>query len=196
MAIHNTFECSSCGYTVRTSGSWEFYRDESGQRKLYGHPRAGPMMTRKSIMKIRDKSRRRELLVHFESWLKRQPSLTVDGFSENLYCRQCDEIRDVIIYEFEHPVDVDIAWEEFTGYSCRRAVKNWFRARPNGLRNTCRWIRTMPGLRDSLAARKWDGRRIDPLCPACGKELVNTLHELPCPRCNKGMFRRTHLGMS
>lgn len=196
MAIHNKFECSCCGYTVRTAGSWEFYRDESGQRQPYGHPRTGPMMTRKSIMKIRDKARRREMLVHFESLLKRQPSTTVNGFSENLYCHRCDAARDVVIYEFENPVDVDTAWEELAGYSWRRAIRNWFGARPNGLRDTCRWIRAMPGPRDSIAARKWDGRRLDPLCPVCGNELLMGLDELPCPRCNKGILRQTHRGES
>ncbi|MFA5054556.1 MAG: hypothetical protein WC562_00035 [Dehalococcoidia bacterium] len=196
MAIHNTFECSSCGYTVRTSGPWEFYRDESGQRQPYGHPRAGPMMTRKSIMKIRDKTRRREMLTQFESWLKRQPSSTVNGFSENLYCRQCDEVRYAVIYEFEHPGDVDIAWNELADYRWRRAIRNWFRAKPNGLRNICRWVRAMPGPQDSIAARKWDGRRLDPICPTCGTALIKTLHELPCPRCKEGVFQRTHCGDS
>jgi len=196
MAQHNRFECSSCGYTVRTSGPWEFYRDASGQRQLYGHPRAGPMMTRKSIMKIRDKARRHEMLTHFESWLKRQPSLTVDGFSENLYCRRCDEVKDVVVYRCENAVDVDMAWEEFADYSWRRAIRNWFGARLNGMGNTYRWIRAMPGPRDSIAARKWDGRRLDPICPTCGNELLMGLDELPCPRCNKGLFQRTHCGDS
>jgi hypothetical protein len=31
-------KCDNCGYSVNTSGPWEFYRDSEGKRKPYGHP--------------------------------------------------------------------------------------------------------------------------------------------------------------
>ena len=30
--------CDKCGFTVETSGLWEFYRDSNGKFKSYGHP--------------------------------------------------------------------------------------------------------------------------------------------------------------
>lgn len=30
--------CHACGYAVKTSGPWEFFRDRDGQRQFAGHP--------------------------------------------------------------------------------------------------------------------------------------------------------------
>lgn len=71
-----TLRCDKCGYSVRTSGPWEFYRDESGTRKPYGHP--APCS--------REAARR-----------------GIYGLSADLYCPACDSVSDVILVEFKQP---------------------------------------------------------------------------------------------
>jgi hypothetical protein len=65
--------CDACGYTVSTSGPWEFYRDSTGQRKPYGHP--GPSSPEAKARGIA-------------------------GFSAMMYCSSCDKVVDVIMQEY------------------------------------------------------------------------------------------------
>ncbi len=40
MGAEYVLECNNSRRSIRMSGPWEFYRDEHGKRKVYGHPRA------------------------------------------------------------------------------------------------------------------------------------------------------------
>ena len=66
-------ECDQCGYSIHTSGPWEFYRDSEGNRKPYGHPKPSS-----------EEARRRGI------W----------GFSAILYCPKCDKTYDIVLNEF------------------------------------------------------------------------------------------------
>ncbi len=68
--------CDNCGYSFKTSGPWEFYRDGGGQKKPFGHPI--PMSAEAAQRGIY-------------------------GLSANLYCRQCDRAFDLVIAEFKQP---------------------------------------------------------------------------------------------
>jgi DNA-directed RNA polymerase subunit M/transcription elongation factor TFIIS len=70
------FTCGKCGYTVQTSGPWEFYRNAKGERKDYGHPSP------------RSKEAERQ---------------GVYGLSGELYCAHCDKVFDVILVEYKEP---------------------------------------------------------------------------------------------
>jgi len=69
-------KCNNCGYSVSTSGPWEFYRGKSGRRKLYGHP---------------------------SSVSTEAKQYGIAGLSGKLYCIVCDKVLDLILVEFEHP---------------------------------------------------------------------------------------------
>ena len=69
--------CSKCGYSVSTSGPWEFYRNWRGKKKPYGHP------------------------VPISWWARRRG---IYGLLEILYCPHCDETFDVIVSEFKKPI--------------------------------------------------------------------------------------------
>lgn len=69
-------KCDHCGYSVKTSGPWEFYRDEKGERHAFGHP-----------IPISAEAAQRG----------------VYGLSGTLYCPACDKVVDVILVEFKEP---------------------------------------------------------------------------------------------
>jgi DNA-directed RNA polymerase subunit M/transcription elongation factor TFIIS len=69
-------KCNECGYSVSTSGPWEFYRDSKGKRKPYGHP-----------VPMSEEARQRGIY----------------GLSGALYCPNCDEVFDLILVEFKKP---------------------------------------------------------------------------------------------
>jgi len=69
-------KCDKCNYSVHTSGPWEFYRDNEGKRKFYGHP-----------------------VVASEEAEQRG----IYGLSCDLYCLNCDETFDLIQVEFKKP---------------------------------------------------------------------------------------------
>ena len=69
-------KCMRCGYQVSTSGPWEFYRDDEGNREPYGHP----------------VPRSAEARQH-----------GIAGLSGKLYCARCDRVFDVVLVEFEAP---------------------------------------------------------------------------------------------
>jgi len=77
MAAINKWECLSCDFMVETSGPWEFYRDENGDRRPYGHPHA---LSKEAKMK------------------------GVKGFYVHGYCTQCDTVKDALTREFNTPV--------------------------------------------------------------------------------------------
>ena len=83
MGSGKVWKCKRCRYKVETSGLWEFYRDTEGQRKRHGHP---------------------------EPVSKEAAERGIKGFSYFAYCPNCDEVRDVIAYEFETPRDYFGAW--------------------------------------------------------------------------------------
>ena len=65
MGAGHEWICNTCGYAIKTSGSWEFYRDSKGQHKPYGHPGAGSEEARNAGIK---------------------------GFSTEAYCPTCDSV--------------------------------------------------------------------------------------------------------
>jgi len=68
--------CDKCGYSVSTSGPWEFYRDSNGNRKPYGHP--GPAS-------------------------KEAEQSGIYGLSGRLYCPKCDKTFNLVMGEFAKP---------------------------------------------------------------------------------------------
>jgi len=76
MGASYTHKCDKCEYSVNTSGPWEFYRDDEGTRKPYGHPGPGS-----------------------EEAAKRG----ISGLSSKLYCPSCDKVSDLIVVEFKNP---------------------------------------------------------------------------------------------
>jgi hypothetical protein len=83
MGFGYTWKCKTCGNEITLSGPWEFYRDNEGKRKPYGHPTPNTEEARKAGVK---------------------------GFSEALYCSKCREVRDAITQEFRKPVINDNHW--------------------------------------------------------------------------------------
>lgn len=69
-------QCDNCGYSVSTSGPWEFYRDNNGNLKPFGYP--GPMC---------EEAEQRGIY----------------GLYAELYCPSCDEVRTVVLFEAEKP---------------------------------------------------------------------------------------------
>ncbi len=67
-----TWKCKKCNYEVIITDGWEFYRDECGNRKRYSHPCP---ISKKGVKSIR-------------------------GFSADLYCPKCKDVKDIIIEEF------------------------------------------------------------------------------------------------
>lgn len=76
MATSYISRCNSCGYEVKTEGHYEFYRDEKGEVKLYGHP-----------VPFSDEARQRGIY----------------GYYSYLYCGICDKVQKIIIKEFKTP---------------------------------------------------------------------------------------------
>jgi rubredoxin len=68
-----TWKCKNCNYEVLITDGWEFSRDQSRKRKRYSSP--VPI----SSHAIAD----------------------VEGFSSDLYCPQCQDVRDVVIEDFK-----------------------------------------------------------------------------------------------
>jgi len=68
--------CSSCGYSIETSGPWEFYRDRGGNRHPYGHP-----------CPVSDTA----------------AESGIYGLSGEVYCPTCDKVFDVVLVEFKEP---------------------------------------------------------------------------------------------
>ena len=80
--------CDICGYSVATSGPWEFYRDETGKRKWSGHPSpcSAEAMER-----------------------------GVYGMSGELLCPLCGVVSDIILVEFKKPhADNASAWKAYS----------------------------------------------------------------------------------
>jgi predicted RNA-binding Zn-ribbon protein involved in translation (DUF1610 family) len=77
MARSSIWKCESCGWTINTSGPHEFYRDNAGIRKPYGHPSPISEEAKKQGVK---------------------------GFYIKGYCPTCDEAREAITVEFDDTV--------------------------------------------------------------------------------------------
>jgi hypothetical protein len=67
-----TWNCKKCNYEVIITDGWEFYRDQSGKLKRYSHP---CLISVEGIKGIR-------------------------GFSADLYCPTCKDIKNAIVEEF------------------------------------------------------------------------------------------------
>lgn len=67
-------KCDKCDFSVHTSGPWEFYRDDKGRRKAYGHP---------------------------DPISEEAESNGIYGLSGNLYCPDCNKTFDLILVEFK-----------------------------------------------------------------------------------------------
>jgi Zn finger protein HypA/HybF involved in hydrogenase expression len=76
MGFSTDWRCEQCGYTLCISGLWEFYRDDMGLRRFYGHPGASSPEAAESGVK---------------------------GFTTDDYCPKCREIRTVVVLEFVNP---------------------------------------------------------------------------------------------
>jgi ribosomal protein S27E len=68
--------CNHCGYSVTTSGPWEFYRDAQGEIKPYGHP-----------VPASEEAQERGIY----------------GLSATLYCSECEKTYSLILVEFKKP---------------------------------------------------------------------------------------------
>ena len=77
-------KCNSCGYSVSTSGPWEFYRKKNGRMEPYGHP-----------VPVSKEAQERGIY----------------GLYGNLYCPICDATHEIILVEFKEPCRRSIqAW--------------------------------------------------------------------------------------
>jgi len=74
MGAGYSIKCDKCDFVTFTNGSWEFYRDENGKRKPYGHPCPAS---------------------------KEAEEAGIQGLSGELYCSDCGEVSDLIIVEFK-----------------------------------------------------------------------------------------------
>lgn len=84
MGIGYRYMCDRCLYFVSTSGPWEFYRDNEGNRKPYGHP-----------IPASEEAEERGIY----------------GFAGRLYCPKCDKTCDIVLVEFTRPSpDYGSAW--------------------------------------------------------------------------------------
>ncbi len=71
------YTCDNCGRHISTSGPWEFYRNDEGKIKSYGHP--GP-------------------------WSEEAKNHDIAGLMGSLYCIQCDRVfHNVVMVEFKTP---------------------------------------------------------------------------------------------
>jgi ribosomal protein S27E len=101
MGAEFVHKCDKCGYSVSTSRPWEFYCDNKGMRKQYGHP------------------------VPFN---KEAENAGIYGLTANVYCEKCDKvIRNIILVEFKKPARESLSvWagkcEPKDEYKGRRAV--------------------------------------------------------------------------
>jgi len=83
MGAEFRYICSKCGYSIVTSGPWEFYRDRLGNRRPAGHP--VPLFCLEG------------------------PGIF--GLSGEVYCPTCDEVFDVVLVEFKEPtLDTYAVW--------------------------------------------------------------------------------------
>lgn len=76
MGATYTHRCDHCGYTVITSGPWEFYRDSSGARHFYGSP--APIS-------------------------EEAKTSGISGLSGQVYCTTCDKVYDLVLIELKTP---------------------------------------------------------------------------------------------
>ena len=74
--------CDNCGYSVSTSGPWEFFRDAEGARQPYGHP--APMS-------------------------REAKSRGIFGLSAHVYCPHCDRTFDLVLIEYKKPTSKSLS---------------------------------------------------------------------------------------
>lgn len=89
MGAEYSHKCNKCGYSIITSGPWEFYRDNKGKRKYYGHP-------------IPASEEAREAGIY--------------GYSANVYCPNCDQTFDIILEEYEKPQKKKVKSRRFSWF--------------------------------------------------------------------------------
>src|SRR4030067_1921620 len=77
MVGHTIWACSNCGFDILTSSPQEFYRDDEGNMKPYGHP---------------------------TPWSEEAAQHGVKGFYADWYCPTCGKIKQTIYHEFESPM--------------------------------------------------------------------------------------------
>jgi Zn finger protein HypA/HybF involved in hydrogenase expression len=77
MAGFSKWECESCDFKVETSGFHEFYRDDHGELRSYGHPTA-------TSKEVKEKG--------------------VKGFFVRGYCTKCNAVKVAITQEFNSPI--------------------------------------------------------------------------------------------
>lgn len=76
MPVEYSHKCNKCSYAVFTSGPWEFYRDNEGRRKQYGHPAPISLEAAKT---------------------------GIYGYSATVYCPDCDRTSNVVLREYKKP---------------------------------------------------------------------------------------------
>jgi Zn finger protein HypA/HybF involved in hydrogenase expression len=73
-----TWKCKNCNHEVIVTDGWEFYLDKSQKRQRYSSP--VPILS--------------------------QSIAEVEGFSSDLYCPQCQDVRDVVVEDFRSAVTI------------------------------------------------------------------------------------------
>lgn len=76
MGAGYSFACHSCGYSVKTSGPWEYYRDAGGRVRPYGHPVPASVEAARAGI-----------------W----------GLVGHVFCPSCRGAKEVILQEFARP---------------------------------------------------------------------------------------------
>jgi hypothetical protein len=71
-------ECNVCKAKREPSGPWEFFRNQDGEMEDYGHP---------------------------EPKSKEAEEAGIHGFYAEMYCMHCGDLRNVILEEYEQPVN-------------------------------------------------------------------------------------------
>lgn len=86
------FACSECGFKFHTSGPWEFYRDEKGVLKHYGHP--GPCS-------------------------QEAEGAGIYGLYGKCFCLDCQASVNVIMIEAKKPIRDGSIW--LRGFECKES---------------------------------------------------------------------------
>ena len=85
MGAGTEWKCNNCGYTINTSGPWEFYRNAVGRRGVYGHPKPTS---------------------------KEAAQTGIKGYFVKWYCPNCRTVEDSVEIEFKEHVDRHEQWNQ------------------------------------------------------------------------------------
>ena len=86
MAVYWDWKCSNCGFTVETSWSHEFFRDDYGELHPYGHPQATSKEAKEKGDSVKDAITREFNTPVHEGWWH-MPDNEVKSFTP--ICGEC-----------------------------------------------------------------------------------------------------------